>query len=333
MNIFLLCCAILYVLSILIFAIDAYRQAFCWKNQTLDYTRNHGLSNGDFDQAYLDQPWQEFEVQSPNGYMIACVALESQNAAWKREQPECEAENGGPPHGSAPVAVFVHGIGWTRYGMFKYMKHFTARGWTVVALDLPGHGKSEAPRHYYPTFGHNEKHDVAAVVDYVRAKWPNATKIGLLGESMGAGTALEYAPLADGKIDFVIADCPFESLVAEVDYLMREKRWIPDIVQVPALWLFELIPRCTKGFWIKSVNPKNDIVSCTLPVLFVHGLEDTWVPYIWSLRMYDLRKTKGRGQTEIFLVPGARHTGSVRVDPEGWKNAVFGFIDRACQVD
>jgi alpha-beta hydrolase superfamily lysophospholipase len=321
-SIFLLCCAIVYVASIIIFAITTYRQAFCWKNQTLDYTKDHGLTNGDFDQAYLDQPWHEFEVPSPHGYKIACVALEAHGAGSASEQSSDPWQN------SVPVAIFVHGIGWTRYGMFKYMKHFSAQGWTVVALDLPGHGKSKAPRRYYPTFGHNEKHDVAAVVDYVRSKWPNAPKIGLLGESMGAGTVLEYAPLSKGKIDFVIADCPFESFVGEVDYLMREKRWIPDIVQVPALWLFELIARITKGFWIASISPKNDIVACSVPVLFVHGLEDTWVPYIWSLRMYDWRKTKGKGQTEIFLVPGARHTGSVRVDPEGWRKAVFGFIER-----
>lgn len=322
--------AIVYIVSVCCFAVYTYRSSFCWKNQDLEYTKRQGLGKGDFDQTYLDEPWREFEVESPNGYRIACVALEAQpdGAAEKNTAADGATENPTAAQG-APVAIFVHGISWTRYGMYKYMKHFSARGWTVVALDLPGHGKTVAPRRYYPAFGHYEKADVGAVVDFARARWPSARKLGVVGESMGAGTVLEYAPLSNGKVDFVIADCPFSSVVDELAYLMRGKRWVPRVVQIPALWLIQVIARLSKGFWIESVNPQKDILSCDVPVLFVHGLEDTFVPYEWSLRMYDGRKTRGVGRAELFLVPGAKHACSARVDPEGWADAAFGFISRA----
>jgi len=335
--------AAVYIVSVGVFAVYTYRSAFCWKNRDLEYTKNRGLEKGDFDQAYLDKPWRDFEVESPNGYRIACVALEAQSGGASPENAASVAapiENAAAIEGApenpiaakdAPVAVFVHGISWTRYGMYKYMKHFSARGWTVVALDLPGHGKTVAPRRYYPGFGHYEKADVGAVVDAIRCRWPSAPKLGVVGESMGAGTVLEYAAICSGKIDFVIADCPFASFLDELDYLMREKRWIPAVVQVPALWLVQVIARAAKGFWIASVNPEKDILSCNVPVLFVHGLEDAFVPYDWSLRMYDRRKAEGAGLTELFLVPGARHASSARVDPEGWAHAAFDFISRTDQ--
>ncbi|MCE5256584.1 MAG: alpha/beta fold hydrolase [Spirochaetaceae bacterium] len=316
-----------YIVFVSMLAVYAYRQTFCKQNMDLEYTKKWGMENGDFDQSYLDKPWQEFEVESPHGYRIACVALEAQAAGGTAACVAPATTPRAAPE-TAPIAIFVHGISWTRFGMYKYMKHFSARGWTVIAMDLPGHGATKAPRRYYPTFGHYEKADVGAVVDFVRSRRPNASRLGLVGESMGAGTVLEYAAIGSGNIDFVIADCPFSNSFVELDYLMREKRWIPRIVQIPALWLVGLAAWVSKGFWIKSIDPQKDILSCDVPVLFVHGLEDTFVPYVWSLRMYDQRKTIGSGQTEIFLVPGARHTSSARVDPQGWADAAFGFISR-----
>lgn len=135
--------AAVYIVSVGVFAVYTYRSAFCWKNRDLEYTKNRGLEKGDFDQAYLDKPWREFEVKSPNGYHIACVALEAQSGGASPENAASVAAPENPIAAKdAPVAIFVHGISWTRYGMYKYMKHFSARGWTVVALDLPGHGKT-----------------------------------------------------------------------------------------------------------------------------------------------------------------------------------------------
>jgi pimeloyl-ACP methyl ester carboxylesterase len=149
---------------------------------------------------------------------------------------------------SAGTAVFVHGITWTRYGMLKYMGPFIDRGWNVLAVDLPGHGDSPRGNRSVPAYGYHEKYDIDAVVDWVRNRFGTNRPVILVGESMGAGTVLQYAPLgaAPGtdpstwKVQAIIADCPYSSAADELDARLADTG-IPRFIAKPAAissWIF-----------------------------------------------------------------------------------------------
>lgn len=95
-------------------------------------------------------------------------------------------------HGDgAPALVFVHGWSCDRGYWAGQLEPFSRR-YTVVAMDLAGHGASGGGRHAQSmrAFGA----DVAAVVDELRLK-----RVVLIGHSMGGDVIIEAARQLSGR--------------------------------------------------------------------------------------------------------------------------------------
>lgn len=96
------------------------------------------------------------------------------------------ASTGGREHAAGqPLVVFVHGAGLDHTVWALQSRWVAFHGWNVLAVDLPGHGRSTgAPLA-----------DVGALADWV-ARLPaavGATRMSLIGHSMGSLVALEAA--------------------------------------------------------------------------------------------------------------------------------------------
>jgi pimeloyl-ACP methyl ester carboxylesterase len=81
--------------------------------------------------------------------------------------------------------VFLHGAGLEHSWFGLQSRYFGYHGWNVLALDLPGHGRSEGPP--IPT--------IEGMADWVLEvlKHVKIQKPGVVGHSMGSLIALEYA--------------------------------------------------------------------------------------------------------------------------------------------
>lgn len=301
----------LFLSLVFLVSIFSYRALFFPHFRTAEFTKSSGLEKGEFDAAFLALPWRSFEIDSPHGYKIAGSFLASSEK-------------------STSTALFVHGITWTRYGMFKYMKAFIKRGWNVAAIDLAGHGESHAPRRFSPSYGFYEKNDVAAALSALRGLFPDSRRIGLVGESLGAATALQCCGLEASQLrdppSFVIADCPFSCIADELDYRLS-KLGMPRLLRKPVGICVSLVARFARGFSLEVASPKKSICSSDIPVLFVHGIEDSYVPCMMSIAMYNERIVAGKIATELLLVPGAKHAKSVMIDPKLWEEKAFAFIE------
>ena len=96
------------------------------------------------------------------------------------------AYTGGRPFDATRrVAVFIHG-GQNDHSVWALQtRWFAHHGWSVLALDLPGHGNSDGP----------PLASIAAMADWVAA-WLSAlgiSRAALVGHSMGTLIALELA--------------------------------------------------------------------------------------------------------------------------------------------
>ncbi len=289
----------------------SYVLMFRPKCKSLEFTKQSSLERGEFDESFLNLDWQEWSFASPHGYTLRGQYLRGRK--------------------DAPAALFVHGITWSRYGMVKYMRPFIERGWNVAAFDLAGHGASMAPRRFYPSYGFYEKYDVKAGVESLHSLFSNAPLYGLFGESLGAASALQYAPLAKTKssreVDFIVADCSFSSAWEE---LLEQYRAIhmPNFIAWPSAHVTRLFVRLLRGFDIKEASPSKAVLLTDIPILFAHGMEDSYVPTIMSVRMASARLSNNIGLTELVLIPGARHAVGILTDQMRWLSAVDAFIDR-----
>ncbi|MDA8426700.1 MAG: alpha/beta fold hydrolase [Treponema sp.] len=295
---------------------EAFIQAWC-------------RERGDLVDEDLELPWIVERVPSPQSYDIVVHAL--------------EGEGGG-------LVLLQHGITWSWLGMMRYVRVFRAAGWTVVALDSRGHGETKGPR---PSYGWHERHDLKAVADWALARFGRAARgspgaagssgaagspgaagggglFAVLGVSMGAASVLQYAAL-DPRLDAVIADCPFSSLAAELDHRLR-RAMLPFFARPAIVRIADAFCRAREGFSLYGIRPDRAMLQTEVPMLFVHGLEDDYVPWKMSLTMAERRRRElPEAFTELRLVPEAKHARSIAVDPEGYALALAEFLDRAAE--
>lgn len=62
---------------------------------------------------------------------------------------------------------------------------------------------------------------------------------------------------------------------------------------------------------------------CTVPVLFIHGTDDHFVPIEMTYENYKACAAPKR----LFIVPGAGHGSSYFVDRDGYERAIKAFWD------
>ena len=101
----------------------------------------------------------------------------------------------GHPEADAPAIYFIHGAGMDHTVWVMQARYFARHGFRVMALDLPGHGKTDGPA----------LDNVDAMADWLRgvigATCHDASRITLVGHSMGTliclSLAARFADLAD----------------------------------------------------------------------------------------------------------------------------------------
>ena len=112
----------------------------------------------------------------------------------------------------APCLVLIHGALHDHSVWARPARWFAQHGWSVLAVDLPGHGRSQGPA--LP--------DVAALADWTLALLDAAgvQRAALCGHSMGSLIALEAAARAPQRITHLVlvgTACPMPVSQALLD--------------------------------------------------------------------------------------------------------------------
>jgi len=100
---------------------------------------------------------------------------------------------GMPPEQRAPAVVLIHGFSADREIMSVLARWITQNGYAVLAIDVRGHGANRNP--FENGFSSAAlRPDVKAAVDFMRGSdRVDGSRIVVMGHSMGAGAALDYA--------------------------------------------------------------------------------------------------------------------------------------------
>lgn len=78
------------------------------------------------------------------------------------------------------------------------------------------------------------------------------------------------------------------------------------------------------GWNFREASALGQVAKCRLPMLFIHGDADDYVP-TWMV--YPLYEAKP-GEKELWVVPGAAHAMSYRDNPEEYTRRVGEFVGR-----
>ncbi len=263
-----------------------------------------------YDDALVDSfAFTDFELESRYGYKLSGCII--------NRKPGTDSGQSIGKDINKNIAVVCHGYTACRPCSYAYTDVFLKLGFTVVMYDHRNHGESEKA---YTSMGYYEKYDLQSVIDWCYEKFGKDINIVTHGESMGAAIVLDLLNI-DTRPKCVIADCGYNRLINQVDYLMKNLYHLPKSLFVPvARWII----RRRAGFDIMNVNPINGVVSSETPIQFIHGGKDEFVPTFMSIEMHNARKQN----TSLYICEGAKHAESYRSNPTEYERVVKEFLDK-----
>lgn len=196
-------------------------------------------------------------------------------------------------------------------------KKFLEQGCSILLVEQRAHGKSGGK---HIGFGILERYDCKAWAQYIAERFGKEKPAYLYGVSMGASTVLMASGLRlPENIKGIIADCGFTTpyqMVVRFAHKILKRGEYPDVPMVNKLC------HVMAGYDFKEYSTLEAMKVCKLPVLFIHGTKDYFVPYYMTLENFH----QCRARKELFLVEGAGHCRSFYTAPEEYMQKIQQFF-------
>ena len=284
---------VLAVLAVFGFGMAGYAMGI--RRQTLEEARK--WQEDHYDLSWYDALEKEdYTVSGDGGYILHVQRLIN-------------------PADTGKAVIISHGYTDNRFGALKYAKIYLDMSFDVIVYDLRGHGLNEQT---FCTYSVLEAKDLDALIRDTRARYPQFQVLGLHGESLGAASTvacLKYQP----DIDFAVADCAFSEITSVLEGGLRGMHMPAFMVRVASV--------CAKlryGYSFKEMRPIDSLKDNRLPILFIHGAEDSFI-----LPSHSEALCRAAGEYGVLkLIPGAGHAESVLKQPEMYREAVTEFVSR-----
>ena len=222
----------------------------------------------------------------------------------------------------APIMLKVHGYNGCP------VRDFCGGGvesidkeYNVLLIDQRAHEHSGGKT---TTFGIKEKNDVVRWCKYLVKRFGKETKILLYGISMGAATVLMASAhkKLPKNVKGIAADCSYSSPKDIIIKVATEDMHLPGKLCFPIIWIGA---RIFGRFNLTSDSPVKAVKKTKLPILLLHGMADTFVPYQMSERIYEAAKSNDK---KLVLFKGAYHGISYMNNEKVYIGELKAFMER-----
>ncbi len=193
----------------------------------------------------------------------------------------------------APVLLYLHGARWNVSGSSNRMRRMQSLGFSVLAVDYRGFGKSSPGLPSETTAAE----DARAAWDWIAAHQPGRPRY-IFGHSLGGAIAIGLAREVDDEAGTIV-EGTFTS--------------IPDVVGTFKWGWLPVSGLITQRF--ESVRKVGQIGS---PLLVVHGSADRLIPHALGRQLYEAAQEPKR----FVLVEGGTHHDTNAVGLPQYREAV-----------
>lgn len=248
--------------------------------------------------AMLAEPHEDVWIQSDDGLKL--------HATWF-PQEECKK-----------IVICFHG--YTSRGMNDYTglsSYYLPHGYSMLLVDERAHGESEGT---YIGFGFLDRMDALKWIDWVLETCGEDVRILLHGTSMGGATVLMTSGLnLPEQVKGIISDCAFTSPKEVFTHVLHTMIHLPAF---PIMQISDVINRKRAGYGLDDCNAAREVQKATVPILFIHGSADTFVPCSMCDTIYE----NCTSPKKKLIVEGAAHAESFYKDTEAYENAMTEFL-------
>ena len=262
------------------------------------------------------QAWREYTAQAYEWFQTEGQPAEleqrlSGKAAWLHGVHF--------PQEGHRYAILFHGYTGAAWQMAPYAKMLYDMGYNVLTPDARAHGESEGD---YIGMGWLERPDVLSWIDSITGPDPEA-EIVLRGVSMGGATVMMAAGenLSD-NVKCIVEDCGYSSVWDEFRLQLKNVFGLPSF---PLLNAASLISKLRAGYSFEEASSVNQLKKATVPMLFIHGDADTFVPFSMLDVVYDACAST---EKEKLVVHEAAHGAAADTNPELYWDTVTAFIGK-----
>lgn len=211
--------------------------------------------------------------------------------------------------------------GYTGEGLSNHMAisdYFLKNGYSILLPDARAHGESEGT---YIGFGCLDRQDALGWINWVIHECGEDVKIMLHGTSMGGATVLMTSGLnLPSNVKGIVSDCGFTSPKEVFTYVLNSMYHLPAF---PAIHGADLINKKLAGYGMDECNAKREVQKAKVPILFIHGSADTFVPCSMCHEIYDSCSAPKRK----LIIEGAAHAESYYKDMKTYENALTEFAE------
>ena len=245
---------------------------------------------------------------------------------------------------NAPAVLYLHGTRWSLTGQVFRLEQLRDFGFSVLAIDYRGFGKSDgdvpSERTVYE--------DAHAAWDWLVARQPDPARRFIYGHSLGGAVAVDLAaslseqgeqgaPATRAAAGGEATESTVQPVTRRVPAAAKLKIASADqaaslrgspagglIVESSFTSLADMAREVTFA-WLpvgllmsQKFDSMSKMAKVTMPVLVVHGAADRFVPSRFSQQLYDA----ATAPKELLLVEGGSHNNSMRTGADRYRQAL-----------
>lgn len=290
-------------------------------NPHAEVSMAHSMASGDvevsgdyedapkLDEAYAEEAASWFDAQRRSVSHQASDGMVL--LGW-----ELPASQGGVYDDGHTWAVVCHGYAGKPADMAKYAYHFAQMGMNVLMPAARGHERNVDAG--LIQMGYGDAKDLLGWVDDIVARDPEA-RILLFGTSMGGAEMMMASGMSglSENVCLIVEDCGYSSVWDEFELQLGNVFGLPSF---PIMNVADAACLLRAGYTFEAASSVESLRSASVPMLFIHGDADTFVPFSMLDECYDACASE---EKEKLVVPGAGHGLSASTDP----NLYWGTVD------
>jgi len=246
------------------------------------------------------------------------VLKDTWTTSWNDKKLHACYVTAADPANAQGTAIVVHGYGDNHF-VFLYLVRMYRDifNYNVLFPDLQYHGYSEGDA---IQMGWYDRYDVEKWIPIAHELFKDDFMV-LHGVSMGGATVMMASgdPLPD-YVKCIVEDCGYASVILQFNNNRKQSFGFvpPDVLQSASL-----VTKKQHGWSFWEASSVKQLEKSTIPMLFIHGDADDFVPFNNLQMNYDAKK---QGYKEMYVCPGAVHANSYQKNPEMYIHKVSNFL-------
>ncbi len=235
------------------------------------------------------------------------------------------------PEPTCKTALIVHGYtdNAIRMLMIGYLYNKKLK-YNILLPDLHNHGLSEGE---HIRMGWKDRLDILQWLGIANGIFGQSdsekndtlhrtTQMVVHGISMGAATTMMLSgEKLPEYVKCFVEDCGYTCVWDEFSHELKNQFGLPPF---PLMYTTSLLCDIIYGWNFREASALEQVRKCDLPMLFIHGEADTYVPTWMVYRLFEAKS----GLKELWIAPGSSHAMAYRDHPETYTSWVRNFTDK-----